>query len=389
MPVDDEPDLPLHNLTYHLFLLLRNVIKHFCVATVFDEAACRNAAEALLQYSTTVEKMVKQHQAPAKLLSNNLHVLNCRLEEQELARVPVAMENEMWIDRLIQVIKQLTKFRVSADPERVVVNTFLLAMSLYKFRLQNPNLQTLMEVQSSQSNTVGSLDDKPRLGSSSFLGPALTPKRLSTANVDPKVNEQMVSMYVKDMGSCVPLISDDLMKADTNTPCAFGQITLECMCMDTINVFARANRVDDEILHSILYTKTKSRDNTWILVNFDEPMLDSRGRVLQDRTGNTRFGKVSYIGRIKRFLLAEGRLKDIAMNIIFRLAVCELWKAEVVNQHCGTDLLRAGKQWQVKVGRETVHEYPVDLQSIEYKLNSALVGNDMFFLRPFNASRRL
>jgi len=116
---------PLHDDVFEMFVNLRAAIKYFCVMDVPDASATQEAVEALKRYTIKAEEAVKKEgvQTPkgciiVKLLSFNLHILNCRLYEQEQARGHVAFENELWIERVIQALKQSTKYRVGTARTR-------------------------------------------------------------------------------------------------------------------------------------------------------------------------------------------------------------------------------------------------------------------------------
>ena len=71
---------------------------------------------ALNRYDQLADQLVKEHGAPKKLRSSNLHLMMCRAlkQEQELGRV--CLMNELFMERGIQGLKELTKHRVSFAP---------------------------------------------------------------------------------------------------------------------------------------------------------------------------------------------------------------------------------------------------------------------------------
>jgi hypothetical protein len=99
----------LHEAVFRMFVQLRTAIKYYCVAQPVGTTHSTTAASALLQYAQLAESYVTAgllgSTMPPKLLSFNLHILNCRLKDQEKARGHVAYENELWIERSIQEVR--------------------------------------------------------------------------------------------------------------------------------------------------------------------------------------------------------------------------------------------------------------------------------------------
>ena len=60
----------------------------------------------------------------------NLHLAVCHLEQQEVARGATANCNEAWMERGIQDMKELMRYRLSSAPEKVFVNSRLLGIAL-------------------------------------------------------------------------------------------------------------------------------------------------------------------------------------------------------------------------------------------------------------------
>jgi hypothetical protein len=58
-----------------------------------------------------------QLQVPSTMLSPNLHVLTCRLLQQELARGPAANENDYYMERYMLEPKRRNAHRTTANPE--------------------------------------------------------------------------------------------------------------------------------------------------------------------------------------------------------------------------------------------------------------------------------
>ena len=54
----------------------------------------------------------------SRLLTFNLHILNCRLSKQETARGATSKDMELWTERLIQVLCRDVKYTSTRYPEQ-------------------------------------------------------------------------------------------------------------------------------------------------------------------------------------------------------------------------------------------------------------------------------
>lgn len=154
------------------------------------------------------------------------------------------------------------------------------------------------------------------------------------------------------------------------------EITDADVIWDDLRVYCRANKRNDEILHSRMYLKDTARANFFVKMCWP--------------------GDGDYIGRIDRFLRVTGvvTLEDGDMPFTLRIAVCDWWP--VKHSFFDGDILefRMNEQWEY-ARRDALdsgsNQYPVLVSKIDYKVNVALQANDnhAYALRPFCASRRL
>ena len=404
-----EPEEVLHPQVFEIFVQLRNAIKYYGVAQVVDPVRSEAAAKALLQFSRLAERYttvgLDGSTMPAKICSFNLHLLNCRLSEQERARGHVAFDNELWIERNIQQIKEFTKHRVSADPERLVTNIILTAQAMQRAKLTNtsPPLRSISEMRARPGyNASNNTDKLAQLGSCQLLGA----ERKKMTEAERQVDKQLVGTYISQMCAINPmgLVTDgELDDSGISVPSAFGMIGRDSV--ETIRVFARANRNNDEILNSSLYNKAKTRVDTWAGVDMEEDLPAA------NRSGVRTTRMVEYQANVHRFLLVTGSATAtfsaviqagqpakagqplaehvLGMKFVLRLAICELWHTKDVCKNVFKgDLLVADKQW-AEAGNPSNTLYPVDLSTIKYKNNTATYKNKRYFLKPYNVSRRL
>ncbi len=97
---------------------LRDAIDHYCnprwMSLVRREefaAMSERAHECLIQYAREAERAFG-----TKLDTPNLHTMVCRAKRQEDVRGPLAKDNELWIERMVQFGKQLINCRGNSDP---------------------------------------------------------------------------------------------------------------------------------------------------------------------------------------------------------------------------------------------------------------------------------
>uniref|UniRef100_A0A383VXT3 LysM domain-containing protein n=1 Tax=Tetradesmus obliquus TaxID=3088 RepID=A0A383VXT3_TETOB len=104
------------------------------------EDAAQDAAAAqqqLKEYATLVE----QH-FPISMCTFNLHVLVCRLAEQEKARGKVAYCTEYWVEWLVQWAKSCVRYRTTKFPELVLVSDILVDTALAVKMAKHPDCKT-------------------------------------------------------------------------------------------------------------------------------------------------------------------------------------------------------------------------------------------------------
>jgi hypothetical protein len=87
------------------------------------------------------------------------------MEAQELARGRTPAENELFIERRVQVMKELTKLRCSMDPERIAVNAMLADQSIALMKLGHDpvlghgKLLSVPEMREISQKALAGLDD--------------------------------------------------------------------------------------------------------------------------------------------------------------------------------------------------------------------------------------
>eukprot|EP00198_Chlamydomonas_reinhardtii_P014401 XP_001703738.1 predicted protein [Chlamydomonas reinhardtii] len=95
--------------------MLRTAMLHYLRYDQFSEAACDSAAVTFKQFCCDSELVFGM-----KFATYNMHLLACRLREQERARGHVAFATEFWVERGVQQVKSGVKFRTTRCPEQII-----------------------------------------------------------------------------------------------------------------------------------------------------------------------------------------------------------------------------------------------------------------------------
>ena len=67
---------------------------------------------------------------PESLLMYNLHILVCRVFNQEAAKGCFATCGELWVERDIQLVKSSVKYRTTSCPEKLYVHDLMVDEAL-------------------------------------------------------------------------------------------------------------------------------------------------------------------------------------------------------------------------------------------------------------------
>lgn len=86
----------------------------------------------LMQYAERAEALFGTH-----VCTYNLHTLACRGYQQEKARGPTGRENEFWLEREIQELKQRVKYRAQNKAEAVLSNDLMDTLAMQTMKAQD------------------------------------------------------------------------------------------------------------------------------------------------------------------------------------------------------------------------------------------------------------
>jgi hypothetical protein len=351
----------LPQAVYDLYVQLRSIVKHFCVAC--DAAEFNDAwfvqGQALLNFfAADVQRRVEEAGAPFSLLSNNLHILVCRLVAQSRARGHPTLENEMWIERAIHTLKEVTRYRASCEPERVAVNAFLLDRALLDMHLRFSCLPDVSGAPRGPEGEGPGMDTLLSRDGCRMKGPALRRNRVQN-----DADLEMATEYLRAGGQAFAW-GDDVL--DLSEPTAFQVVSVER--------YARANKSDDEMLSSLMYGRFRNRVNHWVVVRFE---------------GEEGEGPGTYAARINRFLRVVGTFEN-DKTVIVRLCVADLFKIAVERFDGDVLSFRESNQWRRPATQALEHGkdlYPFLVSNVDCKCNYCVHNGQMSVLRPYCVSR--
>ena len=94
--------------------------------------------------------LVLQH-APAQL-NSNLHYMVCQTHAQESARGPVRNDLELWVENMVQQLKQSSKYMPAHEPERHMSNHIMYREAHMRFLGSGPGLKTIDQLDPTYRN---------------------------------------------------------------------------------------------------------------------------------------------------------------------------------------------------------------------------------------------
>ncbi len=250
----------------------------------------------------------------------------------------------------------LHRYRCSSEPERVAANNFLLNNTLENHRNKH-NLRTITELLPVTRRLPQDADTYETHDACQFVGAALR-RNNSLHEADCCVVKQFLTTTG---GTAFCMLSDDGVESEVDLSSEAAHID-----EDNLLVYARANKANDEIIDSMVFTGGKTRANCWVVMRFDA----SR-----------------WIGLVQRFILVRGEFEGAP--VVVRLAVCKLWK--VTAERFDGDLMvaRRNAYWKDR----STDVYPVLVSNIDCKVSVALTGDEasghIYAMRPYVVSRRM
>jgi hypothetical protein len=292
----------LHPVAAQMWQHLRAGLLYFCrsfpVEGVTQDVAA--AAAELGQYAALVE----QHFG-LRMCKYNLHLLVCRIARQEAARGRAAHSTEYWLENLIQWAKSTVRYRTTKYPELVLAGDILLDDAIARCAAEHEAVrERLVEWEhvdvlgSSYSNPDdGAADGSQLLGRGKVLGAA---ERVNL-DVDAAVEE-----YIRKF-----------------EPAGWS---VDVLAGSTVTLYSSAQAEGSELLHSLRYTRARSRVSYNVLCQFWEGELGD-----SNSDGSEPEVPTYYIGRINFFVKVT---PPDAMDVDFAdEGVAEPLRLAVIDMH--------------------------------------------------------
>lgn len=122
---------------------LRKALMYFTTYQPGQQAEQRvtEAQDLIIQYAHMAEKTFGMH----RLMTMQLHSACVHLVDMVKAYGPSAHRMEFWVERMMQDLKRVTKYRTSCSPELVAVNGWLLQSSLLRMAGAIPGVDALLK----------------------------------------------------------------------------------------------------------------------------------------------------------------------------------------------------------------------------------------------------
>jgi hypothetical protein len=359
--VDGVEKTILHPDAAEMWQHLRQGLLYFCrsypiegVAQTVDEAAAE-----LREYAVLVEDRFGP-----RMCKYNLHLLVCRLAEQEAARGRVAHCTEYWLENLIQWAKSTLRYRTTKFPELVLANDMLVDDAIVRSTAKFADVRAkLGEWQHMDGGSTHRCPDDGGCDGSQLLGPGVVLGNADrvTCGVDAIV-QQFVAEY-KPAGWAEGMV---------------GQAS--------IWQYKYAHAGGTELLHSTSYKRPRSRVSYNVLCQFWE------GEVYEGVDGVAAECPTDYIGKIKFFLKVVAPVEmgsDAADAEVLRLAVMDLHLVQWVESAVGGFYQCSAYEAGTPCFRDyamSLSQQEGDWGSLCYKLAMGSDGNVAIFLPYSNMS---
>lgn len=310
---------------------LLNIVPPECVATVgHPPVSVRRPLVQLPRYTATLKPCMQVFKG-TRLCTIKLHVAGTHLPDQVRACGASSLFLEYWVERLVQLLKRLIKYRSTSCPEMLFVNGFLLVRACRQMLLQKGG-DALMEMEAAVAHAKKLRQQRRRRrralpadvpsgcgfeGAASELEPAEWAAVLpSYAGEGPVPGLPAVLENAPDLeqDSRWPTHPDE-PDLDKRRAAIVRELGLSCEGEDPCEglavhlcKFKRATLESGDRVSCLQNHSQPRKDDTWCLVHYLEP----------GRAG--RLKSVPYVGRFQFFVQAVIRTEN-GLHCPARLAV--------------------------------------------------------------------
>lgn len=278
-----------------------------------------------------------------KLLTPNLHLLICRLTDQAKVIGDTVFFSELWLERMIQLVKEQLKYRGRGAPEVVITSRLEFSRCTTKFLQVSPGM----------ADKIAEVLRLPLSGGAAF-GQAATNEEehsLSTRATNSR------SYCLGKKGRAVAedeapyeLLSKvlDVVDASGGQIEGFNVARVRALrdagvgsMKERVRMYQRAVLRGQEVITSTRYGRSSVKDSTFVLV---------------------RYGPDPYVARVRGFVhIASGEAQVCDLHMA--LVDFHQWKEPVHDAQLGTVYVAMQDDWI-----QNERNYPVHLDAIDCKL---------------------
>lgn len=354
--------------------MLRTAMLHYLRYDQFSEAACDSAAVTFKQFCCDSELVFGM-----KFATYNMHLLACRLREQERARGHVAFATEFWVERGVQQVKSGVKFRTTRCPEQIIVSGFLASARLAEMRAERGRGGGTADggatgpagVEAGHALAAGGSQYKSfdewvpdyRAAHVTLTGDVC-------ADVEDGEGSQLLGRGYVAGPTERTVVFEAFMKAFSKEDFATRSGVVEGDLQNaSVIIFKRALVRRDQVLLSTKYNLTTARESFYVKTKY-APSLDTPE---DDQDVSVYVGEVAFYARVQT-----------VRGVVCRVAICELHKVEVVRPqslYYAADFSRRKATPNQERQQTFLNSFPVLLQAIDSKvMRCKLDENKSYFI---------
>ena len=274
-----------------------------------------SAQEALMDYC-----LLASDYTVMRLCKYNMHVMLCRLAEQELIRGGAASCSELWVERVVQFAKSSIRYRATSFSEVTLARDVLMDMALATCKLMQPAAAQTFDEHVPQYRTAEGLN-VPLVGGNKIQdqadedGTLMLGYGARVMSQGPQHRETVTAMR-----NMLGDISGPMAEAGWDTA------DLDWLEDTEFIKYKAADLASEEIVHGMEYKRARSRKSYFVLCHFSEADGEPPS---------------SFILRVRYFVVAELHQPEHDHLLKAKLAVGDMWR-------CKRVYTVIGSHWEVQ-----------------------------------------
>lgn len=276
---------------------LRKSVVHYARLdeTTLSASEREAARDNLRAYAVFVDKYL-----PADECTLNLHTVVCHTYEQESQTGSIFEMSEYWIERLIGTLKKCVKYRMTTQPEKVIVGYYLLKRRL----LQLSRFIKSVEYKEQTSHTIK--DEESTEGGSFCL----------------------------QSGQIMEVLGEVGEVERNATEASLERMSIDVFEIDNQSVVIKFKSayLGGEIVQSKAYLLARERVSYCVSVDYHSKVWDREANEFRDQC-QTRFGVVHYFVKIESSNVNEDRVFRLAKVTLYHSATPSIeGEVEVIDE---------------------------------------------------------